>query len=636
MQRAVLFSFYDEQGIIDEYVFFFLKELRKFVEITLFYSNGPLAKRSEIALQGAVDEIIIRKNEGFDVWAHKEGLERIGFDKLAQYDEILMVNHTCYGPIFPFSELFSEMEKRDCDFWGVTAHKEVIPNPFTRSGALPYHINANFIGVRKTMLKSPSFRRYWESMIPPETYEDAVLAHESRFTKHFTDLGYKASTYRDMDRYGSHYPLIINIDDMVRDRVPIIKRRAFFHDPRFLEHNGVDVAHALRIMKATSDYDERLIWNNVLRSSELRNLNTNASLTSILSDVRAKQDNANTVGLGEVAVCAHIYYVDMLPEILALTANISVPYDFIATTSKQSDKDAVEKILLGHEGVRKVIVRVVEQNRGRDMSALFISCRDLLLDSTYEVVCRLHTKRSPQVPAARGNLFKRHMFDNLLNSPGYVNNVLDMFHDHPWIGVAVPPIVHISYSTMGHAWYANRQKAVDVARLLGLNVAFDPDTPVAAYGTMFWFRPRALRKLFEHEWKWEDFNAEPHHIDGGLAHALERLITYAAQDAGYTTQQILCAHSAGQNYAMLEYKLQKLCATLPLSDFNWHAHFLEQWKLAGYPLGEYASVSQAAKALGLTLKRSLAFRAPLAFRILKQLSRAFRFTLSPPRRNGAV
>ncbi len=106
MRRAVLFSFYDDQGIIDDYVVYFLKELRKFSDRTLFYSNGPLATGAEAALRGIVDEIIIRKNEGFDVWAHKEGLENIGFDRLGDYDEILMVNHTCYGPIFP---LFAEL-----------------------------------------------------------------------------------------------------------------------------------------------------------------------------------------------------------------------------------------------------------------------------------------------------------------------------------------------------------------------------------------------------------------------------------------------------------------------------------------------------------------------------------------------
>ncbi len=78
-----------------------------------------------------------------------------------------------------------------------------------------------------------------------------------------------------------------------------------------------------------------------------------------------------------------------------------------------------------------------------------------------------------------------------------------------------------------------------------------------------------MRKLFEHKWEWTDFNAEPRHIDGGLAHALERIISYVAQDAHYTTQQILSSHQAGQNYAMLEYKLQRLQAALPLADFSY-------------------------------------------------------------------
>ena len=56
----------------------------------------------------------------------------------------------------------------------------------------------------------------------------------------------------------------------------------------------------------------------------------------------------------------------------------------------------------------------------------------------------------------------------------------------------------------------------------------------------------------------DDYNAEPHHVDGGLAHVQERLICYVAQDAGYTTEQIISSHLAGWNYAMMEYKLQKL------------------------------------------------------------------------------
>src|SRR5580692_4153920 len=190
MRRVCLFSFYDEYGIVDDYVAFFLRELKKFVDTIIFYSNGPLTRDSEIVLRDCVDEVILRPNEGFDVLAYKEGLEKIGFDRDGAYDEVLMANHTCYGPVYPFSELFGEMQRRTCDFWGITAHMAMTPNPLTGTGTLPYHLNANFIVVRRDMLRSQTFRKYWEAIRPSASYEQAILSHEAVFTEYFTDLGY--------------------------------------------------------------------------------------------------------------------------------------------------------------------------------------------------------------------------------------------------------------------------------------------------------------------------------------------------------------------------------------------------------------------------------------------------------------
>jgi lipopolysaccharide biosynthesis protein len=637
LRRVCLFSFYDEQGIVDDYVIYFLKELGKFVDSILFFSNGPLSKDAEVDVRKVVSDITLRLNTGFDVLAYKQGLEKIDFDREGRYDEVLMVNHTCFGPIFPFAELFEEMEKRQCDFWGVTAHMEMTPNPFTGTGTLPYHLNTNFVAVRSSMLRSLSFRQYWENLEGHATYETAIMSHEAVFTEHFTKLGYRCDSYLDCKKYGTHYPAMLDIDETLIDRNPLLKRRAFFHDPRFLEHYAADLPRALRVLEKTSDYDTSLIWRNVSRVAELRTLNTNAALTSILPDVRLKQ-NEPIPDYGRIAVCAHVYYTDMLEELLALTDTIPCAYDFIATTETEAKKAVIEQTARGRKNVRNVIVRVVEQNRGRDMSSLFITCHDLFLEDRYDLVCRLHTKKSPQVAAGRANMFKRHMFENLLNSSGYTTNVLDMFHDKPWIGVAVPPIVHIGYPTMGHVWFTNRTRAEELARELKLNVRFDPETPVGAFGTMFWFRPKALRKLFAHPWKWTDFNAEPGHVDGGLAHVLERLICYVAQDAGYTTQQIISSHLAAWNFAMLEYKLQKFSAALPNCDFNGQYSFLDNMKLTDHNAAETAApemrkqvptVKQALGNLALSAKRSVAHRAPGAFRVLRPIYRSV--TLQKPR-----
>ena len=129
VKRICLFSFYDQRGIVDDYVIYFLQKLAEFVGEIVFYSNGPLSRDSEISLHGIVTDTIIRPNFGYDVLAYKEGLEKITFNEHGLYDEVLMVNHTCYGPIFPFSELFYEMDNRPCDFWGITAHMEMTPIP---------------------------------------------------------------------------------------------------------------------------------------------------------------------------------------------------------------------------------------------------------------------------------------------------------------------------------------------------------------------------------------------------------------------------------------------------------------------------------------------------------------------------
>ncbi|MDV2449659.1 rhamnan synthesis F family protein [Xanthomonas hortorum] len=612
MRRLCIFSFYDPQGLVDDYVIHFLKELSRFTETIIVYSNGELLEDSARRLRDIVDELIVRPNIGFDVLAYKEGLRKTNNGK--GYEEALLVNHTCYGPIFPFEELFAEMEGRHCDFWGVTAHKEISPNPFTGSGTLPYHLNANFIAIRSRMLRSQEFSRYWKAIEGKSTYEEAIAEHEATFTHHFRQAGFKCESYLDSEKYGNVYPALLDIDETLIDRNPLLKRRLFFQEPSHLERHSVDLPRALQIIQKTSNYDPNLIWRNAVRGAELRTITTNAGLTSIFPDIRINE-KGSTSEWGNVAICAHVYYPDMVEELLQLGDTIPCKYDFIATTETEEKKALIEQAAAGRENINEVIVRVVERNRGRDMSSLFITCRDLFIGDRYNLVCRLHTKKTPHVHNGRSNVFKRHMFENLLKSSGYTANVLDMFRDHPWIGVAVPSIIQMSYGTLGHAWGTNRARTMEVAKRIGIDVKFDSYTPVGAFGGMFWFRPKALHKLFAHPWQWTDFEAEPYPLDGSLGHALERIITYVAQDAQFTTQQILSSRLAEWNFAVLEYKLQKLSSALPNADFAAQAEFLYEWKNAKYrssamPVAARPAptLSQSLRGLVAACKRSLKYR----------------------------
>lgn len=581
MNRVGVAFFYDDYGIVDEYMFHLVEKMAEFTTRMIFISNGPVEEKYQKRIRNCGWELIIRDNIGFDVWAYKTAIEHIGYDSLGGYDELLLFNHTFYGPIYPFSEMFAEMDSRKCDFWGITAHKEMVPNPFTEEGILPRHLNSHFFAVRKTMLNSNYFRDYWVNMPMINSYVDSVLTHESRFTTHFEALGYLCSVYDDENQYGSKYPCFINVDESLERRNPILKRRIFFHDSIFIEANAIDLPRALRIMRETSKYDEGMIWQNILRSSDLRTLNTNAALTSVFPDKRLKEIGRKNIK--RIAVCAHVYYTEMVCELMDIAINIKEGFDFIATTDTIEKKSEIERIVSRYDCVRNTIVIVLEINRGRDMSALFIACRELFINDDYDLVCRLHTKKSPQVETSRSNIFKRHLYENLLNSEGYVDNVIDMFEEKPWVGLAVPPAVHISYHTLGLGWFTNKSRAIEIAEELDLRVKLDEATPIAPYGTMFWFRPKALRKLFQRKWTWDEFNAEPNHVDGGLAHVLERLIGYTAQDAGYITEQIMAEISASLNYAMLEFKFQKIAQYLPFNT-AWQVHMCKAWSEASHYL----------------------------------------------------
>ncbi|MER9587105.1 rhamnan synthesis F family protein [Mesorhizobium sp. M0276] len=599
MRRLAIAFYYDQYGKVDDYYFHLIASLRPFVEKMLVVCNGPIDKEAQSRLSEAADSFLIRENKGFDVWAYRTGLEHIGWDELSRFDEILLFNHTFYGPIFPFSDMFSEMDRRSCDFWGISAHRAVRPNPIdVRRSELPFHLNSHFIAVRRSLHQSKAFRDYWTQMAPINSYMDSVAKHETVFTEHFQALGFTCSVLLDPERYKTPYPAFMEPDKTLEDRSPILKRRLFFHDTLSLEREAINLPRALEIVENQSDYDLSLIWKSVGRLGPPRTLNGNAALLSVLPDTRiGAQRNWDSY---RIAVLAHVYHVDMIDEILGYTENVPKGHDLIITTDNASKQVLIQQAVAKAPNARNFIVLVVP-NDGRDTSALLVGCRDYAIGDRYDLICRIHSKRSPQ-DGPRGELFKLHNFDNLLHTPGYVENLLELFVGNPALGLVMPPVVHIGYPTLGNAWAGNRASVAKLAKQLRLIVHLDDSTPVAPYGGMYWFRPAALRKLFEHKWSWDDF-ATLEYRDGSLVHALERIIAYVAIDAGYTFRHVMTEGHAAHNYVMLEAKLQALCADGAPVEFG--------------NLG----VRRAFHGLIFSIKRSIVTRSPIAFRVLRPLYR---------------
>ena len=557
-KRVVVYVVWDRRGGVDDYVPHALAGMRDDAAHILVVVNGSLSDEGRARLEPVCDDILVRENRGFDIWAHKEALAHLG-DRLSEFDELILTNDTWFGPIRPYGPVLERMAAQELDFWGMTDHAREEPNPFTGKGVLEYHLQSFWIAVRRAMFLSAEWRAYWDALPEMPDYFDAVLAHEAVFTSHFARHGFVHDVAFPSAGYPTDHPALFNGDLLLADGCPILKRRPFFHYPPFMDRHAVS-GRMLAAEVEGYGYPMPVLWQNLARNVAPKILNADAGMLEVLPDVDVGYDRDRPL---RVVAILHIFYVDMTDEMLDRVDTLPGAYDLVVTTPDEGRASEIRKIVARRGARGDVDVRVVASNDGRDQSAFLIGCRDILLSDDYDIVVKLHSKKTPQDGFNIGRHFKAQQFRNLLDGPGYTANLLALFQKEPGLGLVYPPMIHIGYPTMGRAWWANKDPAAELCEQLGIRVPLDDVSPLAPFGSMMVARPEALRLLVEHEWTYADFGGAEAYRDGGLAHVLERMPSYAAGELGYHTRTVATADYMASSHTALEYKLDQLSATLP-------------------------------------------------------------------------
>lgn len=534
-RRLGIFFFYDADGVVDSFVEAMLADMVTNLSELVVVVNGDLSSKSYRKLAAFTSSIILRENVGLDVWAYKTAMDRYGWDRLSEFDEIVLFNATIMGPVYPFVEMFTEMGSRDIDFWGITWFHQVDYDPFGTmpEGYIPRHLQSHFHAYRRSLVASPEFQTYWDELPEITSYTQSVGLHEAPFTQRFERLGFTSDVYvntEDLEGF-TYQPILFAARELVANRrCPIFKRRSFFHDYEDVLDQTVGTATVdlYEYLRDHTEFDTNLIWDNALRSMNMADLVKNLQLTYVLPTQTVVAQPRPT----KVALVAHLYYMDLLEETLGYVCSMPEGCDVILTVGtpeKVAQVEAACASLPYHVDVRLI------ENRGRDVSALLVGVKDVIMD--YDLVCFIHDKKVTQLsPYSKGDGFAVKCFGNLLASREFVTNVIGTFEEEPRLGLLTPtPPNHADYFPIyTFAWGPNFGRTRKLLRELGIDVPLDDrKEPIAPLGTMFWFRPAALATLFDHDWVWEDFPPEPNAIDGTILHAVERAYGYVAQGAGY-------------------------------------------------------------------------------------------------------
>ncbi len=562
--RLAIFFFYDKDGIVDDYVDYLVKNIREQVDELLVVCNGQLNDEGHKTFFKYTSHLIVRENIGFDVWAYKEGLAYYGWDQLSTFDEIIMLNFTIMGPIYPFEEMFETMDQKDLDFWGCTKHHMIPFDPFGRlaGGIVPEHIQSHFIAVRQSMLKSEAFQKYWEEMPMIKDYFDAICCHEAIFTKTFEEKGFKWDVYVDTDdlREYTYYPLQMVPRELVENRkCPIIKRRGFFHKfSDYLDYTaGEPVYELMDYITHYTDYDENLIWQNILRTMHQVDFKRAMQLNYVLSTTQ-NPEMTEVLNKKKIAAVFHLYFEDLIDKMYQYLLSVPEETDIYITTDTIQKKEAIEEKFKKFPCHKVEVIQI--ENRGRDVSALLVGAKDFIMD--YDYVCFAHDKKVTQItPYSVGGAFAYKCMENLFKSKAYVLNIIDTFEKNPRLGMLMPspPNNGAYYPTLGNAWMCNYEITKKLYDRLKLTVPIDEHKePISPLGTMFWFRPEALKTLFDCDWEYSDFPEEPNKTDGTLLHAIERIYGLVVQNDGFYPAWVYCDTFAQIELTNLNYMLSEI------------------------------------------------------------------------------
>ena len=164
------------------------------------------------------------------------------------------------------------------------------------------------------------------------------------------------------------------------------------------------------------------------------------------------------------------------------------------------------------------------------------------------------------IPGTAGASFSYKCFENTLASRAFVENVVTTFEDNPRLGLLTPPEPNHGpfFTTLGREWRGNYDMVKKLAEELKIYVPIEKEKPpIAPYGTMFWFRPEAMKPLLQKEWIYEDFPEEPNEMDNTILHAIERIYPFAVQQSGYYPGIVMSHTFAGIEYGNLKYYVRE-------------------------------------------------------------------------------
>lgn len=529
VKRICIYLTYDKQKVVDKYIGYMLKELKTCVDYLAVICNEDKVVQGKDILEQYADIIFYRENIGLDAGGFKDTLIKfIGWDKVLEYDELVLANDSMFGPFSSMKSIFFAMEEKTVDFWGLTKHSE-----FRKEGLdyFPEHIQSFFITIRSEMLHSSQFKDYWDKLPYYSSYNQVVRKHEIQFTQYFFKLGYTYDVFADIGANDSikiennycQYPAIPY--ELIKKRnFPFLKKQQMAVDNKVEGQTQEQLYQAINYIDKETDYDVNLVWENIIRTLDVSDLQRNLHFHYIIPETSEYRSNNKNIVM--IVIISHRGSAEAILEYLK---NLNTNIKIIAWDSGllgEYKNSGLECEAVSRENIAEFLVEYCG----------------------YDLVCILNdTDLTSEIrPTYIGKSCFFNIWNNLLKDENHVAEIQKLFEENPYLGLLTNPQPNFGefFGEMGRGWNGRFKEVCEIVKEKEINCQISMDKPPFRTPESLWVRGGVLKKL--KGWTAADVSYLPY------------LWIYLAQDSGYYSGIVESSEYAAMNETNLQYYLERI------------------------------------------------------------------------------
>lgn len=222
-RRTAIVATYSPDGYIEDSLIYLLNGLREVADNIILIGDSPILESELSKLKDIVTYVSYRRIGQYDFGSYKDGLKYArenGYLDEEQTSELIMINDSCYGPVYPFSESFSQMEDERWDFWGYVGNQ-----------TMNFHICSFFYVFNRKIIDSKLLDEFMNRISGKIERSIAIAEFEIQLTDVLIRQGMVAKTYVSEEEQKSINHR--NILSLLRDyKIPLIKKRAINGDAK--------------------------------------------------------------------------------------------------------------------------------------------------------------------------------------------------------------------------------------------------------------------------------------------------------------------------------------------------------------------------------------------------------------------